>query len=82
MIPMNDLTAKTTIYLNPLVKRYLQHKAIEEDTSVSDLINDYFADMLEDLGDAKEIKKRRLEPTIPFEQVLRESGLTYDDLRD
>ena len=75
------LSQKTTIYLNPYVKKYIQHRAIAENRSISELINDEFADMLEDLEDLKEIEKRRGEPTVPFEVVLRELGLTYDDLR-
>jgi len=82
MLNMSDLTAKTTIYLDPLVKRFIQHKAIEEDRSVSDVVNDYFADMLEDLEDAKEVIKRRGEPTVSFEKVLSDMGLTYADLQD
>ncbi len=75
------LTQKTTIYLNPYVKKFIQHKAVAENRSVSELINDEFADMLEDLADVKEAEKRKGEPTVPFEVVLRDLGLTYDDLR-
>lgn len=78
---MSDLSEKTTIYLNPSVKKFLQHKAIAENRSLSDVINEQFSDMLEDLGDIKEIEKRRGEQAIPFEKVLRELGLTYDQLR-
>ena len=78
---MSNLSDKTTIYLNPNVKRFLQHKAIVERRSVSDIINEEFADMLEDLEDIKEIEERRNESTVPFETVLLELGLSYDDLR-
>jgi hypothetical protein len=78
---MSNLSDKTTIYLNPSVKRFLQHKAVAERRSVSDIINEEFADMLEDLEDIKEIEKRRDEAKVPFETVLQELGLTYDDLR-
>ena len=78
---MSNLSAKTTIYLNPNVKRFIQHKAVSEGRSVSDIINESFEDMLEDLEDIKEIEKRRGEPTVPFETVLKDLGLTYDDLR-
>lgn len=79
---MSILNAKTTIYLEPTVKQFIQHKAVSESRSVSEVINDHFADMLEDLVDAKVIGERRQEPAVPFETVLREAGLTYDDLRD
>jgi hypothetical protein len=78
---MSQLSKKTTIYLDPQVKKFLQHKAVAEGRSVSDIINDNFADMLEDLGDIKEIEKRRSEETVPFEAVLQELGLTYEQLR-
>jgi len=78
---MSQLSEKTTIYLNPQVKKFLQHKAVAEGRSVSDIVNDSFADMLEDLEDIKEIEMRRGEETVPFETVLRELGLTYEQLR-
>lgn len=78
---MSNLSEKTTIYLDPSVKKFLQHKAIAEGRSLSDVINEQFADMLEDLSDINEIEKRRGEQTIPFEKVLQELGLTYDHLR-
>jgi hypothetical protein len=81
MASMSNLSDKTTIYLNHTVKKFLQHKAITEDRSVSEIINEEFADMLEDLEDLKEVEKRKNEPSVPFEVVLKELGLTYDDLR-
>lgn len=81
MADMSSLSDKTTIYLNPTVKKFLQHKAVAESRSVSEIINEEFADMLEDLEDLKEVEKRRNEPSVPFEVVLKDLGLTYDDLR-
>ncbi len=78
---MSSLSEKTTIYLDPQVKKFLQHKAIAEGRSVSVVINEQFEDMLEDLSDIKEIGKRRAEESIPFETVLKELGLTYEQLR-
>ncbi len=78
---MSKLSEKTTVYLNPFVKKFIQHKAVAEGRSVSDIINDQFADMLEDLEDLQEVEKRRNEPSIPFEEVLRDLGITYDQLR-
>lgn len=78
---MSTLSAKTTIYLDPSVKRFVQHKAVAEGRSVSDIINDQFSDMLEDLEDIKILEARRTEPVVSFETALKNSGLTYDDLR-
>ncbi|HUD06940.1 MAG TPA: hypothetical protein VMR34_03575 [Candidatus Saccharimonadales bacterium] len=79
---MSNLTEKTTIYLNPYVKKFIRHKAVAEDRSVSDVINEYFAEMLEDLDDIKEVERRRDEPTVPFEEVLKDLGITYEQLRN
>lgn len=73
---------KTTIYLDPLVKKFLQHKAIEEDTSISDLINERIEEEMASDKLVALIEKRRKEPTISFEQALKECGLTYADIRD
>ena len=79
---MSNLSAKTTIYLDPNVKKFIRHKAVAEDRSLSDIINDQFAEMLEDLDDIKEIKNRRGEPSIPFEDVLKDLSITYEQLRN
>jgi hypothetical protein len=81
MYVMSNLSEKTTIYLNPNVKKFLQHKAIAENRSLSDLVNEQFADMLEDLSDIKDIAKRRAEKTTPFDKVLEDLGITYDQLQ-
>lgn len=78
---MSNLSAKTTVYLDPQVKKFLQHKAIAESRSLSEIINDEFADMLEDLADIKTIVQRRGETSVPFEEVMRDLGLTYEQLR-
>lgn len=82
MVTMSNLSEKTTIYLNPTVKKFLQHKAVAENRSLSDIVNEQFSDMLEDLSDIKETEKRRSEETVSFEKVLQELGLTYDQLRN
>ena len=64
-----------------MVKDFIKHKAVADNSSVSEIINDYFEDMLEDLDDIKAIVARRNEPTVSFEEVLQELGLTYEDLR-
>lgn len=78
---MSSTREKTTIYLNPRVKKFIQHKAVEERSSLSEVINDYFADMLEDLDDLQDIESRRGEPTVSFDDVLKRAKLTYEDLR-
>jgi Arc/MetJ-type ribon-helix-helix transcriptional regulator len=69
---MSNLTEKTTIYLTPRTKKFILHKAVTEGRSASDIINDTLEDMLEDLDDIKEIQKRRKEPSVSFENALKE----------
>lgn len=52
-----------------------------EDSSVSEIINEYFADMLEDIQDIKEVRKRRGEKTVSFDEILTDLDITYNDLR-
>ncbi|MCA9313051.1 CopG family transcriptional regulator [Candidatus Saccharibacteria bacterium] len=79
---MSKLADRTTVYLDPVVKQFLQHKAIAEGGSVSEIINDHFADMLEDLEDIQEIKDARSEPRQSFDSLMSDLGLNYNDLRD
>lgn len=77
---MSQTNEKTTIYLNPYVKKYIQHKAIEENSSISSIINDLFAKKVAKLNLKTELMERRKEPTISFDAMLAEVGLSYDDL--
>ncbi len=77
----NTSSDKTTVYLDPAVKKFLQHKAIEDDTSISAIINDVFENELEDILLAEDLNKIRKEPTYSFDEALKKVGLTYEDLR-
>ncbi len=79
---MSTTSDKTTIYLNPVVKKFLQHKAVEEDTSISDLINERIEEEMAEKKLQKLVAKARKEPTLSFEEAMKECGLTYADLRD
>ena len=82
MYTMSTVLQKTTIYLDPLVKKFLQHKAVEEDTSISELINELLEEEMAGSTFGILLEKRRREPTISFEEMMQELGLTYEDLRD
>jgi len=45
--------------------------ATTEGRSLSDIINDHYIEMLEDISDITEIEKRRGEPTVTLEHVLK-----------
>ncbi len=75
-------TEKTTLYLQPAVKKFLQHKAIEENSSMSEIVNDLVEDMLDGMYLAKNKKQLMAEGTISSNELLESLGLTYDDLRN
>lgn len=79
---MSKLTARTTIYLDPHVKKYLKHLAVAKNRSLSEIINNEAVELLEDFEDIQEIERRKGEPTVPFEVLLKDFGLQPDDLRN
>ena len=67
------LAKRATIYLEPEIHRALRLKAVEADRSVSDLVNDAVRRSLnEDADDLKAVRDRAKEPTVPFEQMLKD----------
>ena len=63
--------SKATLYLDETVHKALRLKAAETRQSMSDLVNDALkASLSEDLEDLQEIKARRKEKTIGFEEFL------------
>ena len=63
--------SKATLYLDETVHKALRLKAAETRQSMSDLVNDaLLASLSEDLEDLQEIKKRRTEKTVGFEEFL------------
>ena len=64
---------RTTIYLQPRVYRALKIKAATSDRSLSALVNAaVIAALREDALDLEAFRKRRKEPTRPFEKVLED----------
>ena len=64
---------RTTIYLQPRVYRALKIKAATSDRSLSALVNAaVIATLREDALDLEAFRKRRKEPTRPFEKVLED----------
>lgn len=67
------LARRATVYLEPEIHRALRLKSVEADRSVSDLVNDAVRRSLnEDADDLKTFRDRAKEPTLPFEQVLKD----------
>ncbi len=67
------LAKRATVYLEPEIHRALRLKAVEAERSVSELVNDAVRRSLnEDADDLQAFRDRRKEPTVPFEQVLKD----------
>lgn len=70
---MTTLTKRATVYLDPALHRALRLKSVETSRSVSDLLNDAVRDELaEDMQDLSTFDARKNEPTIAFEDFIKE----------
>ncbi len=70
---MTTLTKRSTVYLEPDLHRALRLKSIETSRSVSDLLNDAIrSELAEDAGDLAAFDARKNEPTIGFEDFVKE----------
>ena len=70
---MIKISKRATVYLDPDLHRVLKLKAAETSRSVSDLVNDAVRHELgEDEQDLKSFKDRVKEPTVSYEQVLKD----------
>ena len=68
---------RTTVYLEPDLHRALRLKAIETDSSISDLVNDAVRGaLLEDAEDLAAIEERAAEATVPYGEFVQ--GLLRD----
>ena len=73
MTAMNTTTRRSTVYLKSDLHRALRLKAMETDQSVSDLINDAIQiSLMEDADDLAKVRQRLKEPSLDFEQVLKD----------
>jgi hypothetical protein len=63
---------RTTVYLDPALLKALQYKALLNDSSVSEMINDAIRlELAEDVEDLRIIEQREKEPDIDFEEMLK-----------
>ena len=64
---------RATIYLNPDLHRVLKMKSAETSRSISDLVNEALLhELAEDSQDLQAFADRRNEPTVSYEQLLKE----------
>lgn len=70
---MTTLTKRATVYLEPDLHRALRLKSVETSRSVSDLLNDAVrGELAEDAEDLATFDARKNEPTIGFEDFVKE----------
>lgn len=63
---------RTTVYLDPMLLKALQYKALLNDSSVSEMINDAIRlELAEDAEDLTIIEQREKEPDVDFELMLK-----------
>ena len=70
---MTTLTKRATVYLDPILHRALRLKSVETSRSLSDLLNDAVrSELAEDAQDLSAFDARKHEPTIAFEDFVKE----------
>lgn len=73
---MSALSKRTTIYFNPDFYRALRIKAAETEKSLSGLVNEAIQlSLAEDQADLAAFKERAGEPSVSFENALKELKL-------
>lgn len=69
---MTTQNKRTTVYLDPALLKALRYKAVLNDTSVSEIINDVIREQLaEDAEDLAAFEERESEPDINFEEMVK-----------
>jgi hypothetical protein len=69
---MTKPTKRSTVYLDSDLLRVLKVKAVETSRSVSDLVNEAVRhELAEDQADLEALASRFKEPTISYEQMLK-----------
>jgi plasmid stability protein len=69
---MTTSQKRATVYLDPALHRALRVKAAETDRSLSDIVNEAVRlSLLEDAEDLAAFEERAGEPSLAFEDVVR-----------
>lgn len=81
---MSTSSEKTTIYLNPKIKKSVQYYALRDDSSLSKIINTKLEEYLEDMADIAALEKTKNtgETFISLEQAAKELGFDIDEIRN
>lgn len=69
---MAKLSKRTTVYLDPVLHKALRLKAIDADTTVSEIINEIIMERLaEDAEDLAAFEERKNEPFITLKELKK-----------
>jgi hypothetical protein len=69
---MTKLGKRTTVYLDPELLKIVRYQAIQNETSVSQMINDAIREQLaEDAEDIAAIEERKNEIPISFSEMVK-----------
>ena len=70
---MSTNPKRATVYFDPELHRALRLKAAETDRSMSDLVNEAVQlSLAEDAEDLAAFEERQNEPSLPFEDVVKD----------
>jgi predicted transcriptional regulator len=74
---------KTTIYLDPRVKKSVQYYALRDASSLSQIINQKLTEYLEDQADLAALAdaSKETDDFVSLDQVMKELVLDKDDIR-
>ena len=80
---MKTANEKTTIYLDPKIKKSVQFYALRDDQSLSAIINERLFTYLEDMADITALDEARKsdDDYLPLEKAIEELGLNFDEIR-
>lgn len=79
----NAVPVRTTVYLDPKVKRGVQYYALRDDSSLSKVINDRLVEYLEDEADTMAVRAALEDQELPvsLSQAAKELGFDIHDIR-
>ena len=70
---MTDLSQRTTIYFDPRIHQALRMKAASTHTSVSEIVDEAVRQLMqEDREDLQAFEDRADEPTVSYEELLKD----------
>jgi hypothetical protein len=81
---MKTTNEKTTIYLDPKIKKSVQYYALRDSSSLSAIINDKLYEYLEDMADTVALDHERNNENdyISFENIVEDLGLDLNEIRN